>query len=105
MNLFRKFVTREEVTPDFGIGGLNETKYMENYKKPINKNTLTVRFVAGKFENTMELPSIPREGEYFNDPNQDMWKITKVIYVPFNQFMDDIKIEGELVRNDALQLA
>ena len=70
---------------------------MSKYKKPIKKATLTVRFSAGGFDQTMELPSVPRVGEHFNDVNQTPWKITKVIYVPWNEFMEDIRIEGEKV--------
>jgi hypothetical protein len=59
------------------IGRWAKNNTMSKYKKPINKTTLTVCFVAGESEQNMELPSVPREGEYFHDMNQWSWKIIK----------------------------
>lgn len=70
----------------------------QDYTKPKNKTTLTVRFETGEFKYNMELPHAPRTGEIVHDPNQAEFRITKVIYKPFNEFMED-----DLVLTEKLQ--
>ena len=67
----------------------------DEYIKPIKKSTFTVEFIHGDFKQKMELSRVPLQGEYFNNVNQTLFKITKVIYVPWNQYMADVQIEGE----------
>jgi len=46
----------------------------------------------------MELPLPPKEGDYFLDVNLKLCRITKVVYVPWNQGMEDLQIYGENVK-------
>ena len=63
--------------------------------KPKNKKTFTVQFDQGEFHETMELEQVPFQGEHFQNINQTVFKITKVIYLPWNENFPEIRIEGE----------
>lgn len=63
--------------------------------KPKNKTTFTVQFDQGELHEMMELERVPYQGEYFQNHNQNVFKITKVIYLPWNENYPEIRIEGE----------
>jgi len=68
---------------------------MEDYTKPLDCETYSVLFTDGKFENKMKLRRVPLQGEHFETQEKGIFKITKVIYLPWNKFKEDIRIEGE----------
>ena len=77
---------------------------MNEYKKPIDKTTLTVEFQIKDaapdkdFRQKMELMIIPDVGDLFFDPtNQKRAKIIEVIYVPWNPSFPDVVVVGTYI--------
>lgn len=62
--------------------------------KPINKPSLTVEFEAGDLRQKMELPRPPSVGEFFYDVNLSRYRVTEVIYIPWNENMPDLRVRG-----------
>lgn len=69
-------------------------KNEQPYTKPIGKTTLTVRFISDDFDYVMELPNVPRIGEFFKVHSGMPVEIKKVTYLVTNQYLADVEVSG-----------